>query len=212
MHHCPVCETDVPGFEGGPAGRCPSCTARGRFRLLWLWYARETDILTRPVRVLHVAPERALQRRFREIAQWDYVTTDLEKPDVTLHMDITDIFFRDRVFDVVMFNHVLEHVVDDRAALAELFRVLKPGGWMMLTVPMDRTAAETRLLYPDRPLGSLGPHEHKRFYGWDLVDMLEETGFAVRTERYVERFTAGDRARYGIKGDILFLCTRPEAQ
>jgi len=210
-HHCPICLSDLAAFEAGRQRRCPNCGAIGRFRLVWLYLSGATDILTRRARVLHLAPEPAIARRIRAEAPWDYVTADLVRDDVDLRLDAAHIPFGEARFDAVVANHVLEHVVEDRAAVAEFFRVLAPGGWMLLTVPMDKDAAETRLLHPGRPLAELGPGEHKRFYGWDLVGILGAAGFSVRVERPAERFGAGERHRLGIKNDVFFLCTRPQS-
>lgn len=209
-HHCPLCQSDLAAFEEGPKRRCPACGAIGRFRLIWLYLSGATDLLTRPARVLHLAPEPQIARRIRAETPWDHLTADLVRDDVDLHLDVARLPFEDARFDLILANHVLEHVVEDRAAVAEFFRVLAPAGTLLLTVPMDKTAAETRLLHPDRPLSDLGPGEHKRFYGWDLVGMLEEAGFAVRIEHPAERFGDAERARLGIKNDVFFLCTRPE--
>lgn len=69
----------------------------------------------------------------------DYVSADIESPLAMVKMDIMEIPCKDDLFDVILCYHVLEHVADDRRAMGELLRVLKPGGWAILQVPIDRT-------------------------------------------------------------------------
>ena len=170
-------------------------------------------MLSESFRVLHFAPERTLQPLFAAIAQWEYITTDRLKPNVSLHMDVTDLLFKDAVFDLVMFNHVLEHIHDDQAALREILRVLKPGGWMMLTVPLNKRSQSTEYCPATerRPLADFKPGEHVRYYGWDLGSQLESLGFRVTTDQYCNRLSPEDVRKYGVKNDVLIICRKPAA-
>ena len=114
---------------------CPNCLALERHRLLWLWLIRESDIgrgaMALP-HLLHIAPEVALMRKFRKMYARErerYVTADLESPLADMHFDVQQIPLQDESFDTVICNHILEHVADDRRALGELHRILRPGGW-----------------------------------------------------------------------------------
>ena len=64
----------------------------------------------------------------------DYLMADLFAPDVDIKKDLTDIQFPDCSFDAIICNHVLEHIIDDRKAMSELYLVLKAGGWAILQV------------------------------------------------------------------------------
>ena len=70
-------------------------------------------------------PEPSLRKVLEARPGLEYVSTDLEMPGVSIHMDICDLLFRDGVFDLVICSHVLEHVPDDAAALGEIARVLR---------------------------------------------------------------------------------------
>src|SRR5699024_7937286 len=82
---------------------CPSCLSLERHRLLWLYLTRETDLLRRPQRILHIAPEVCLMKRLRHRAA-DYTTADLESPLAELHFDVLQIPLPDASYDVLICN------------------------------------------------------------------------------------------------------------
>ena len=93
-----------------------------RHRLLWLYLTRETSFLKEKNKVLHIAPEQAFTK-FKEIRFWDYLTQVLDLADIKA--DITNLPFDENVFDLIICNHVLEHIEDDKIAMKEIYRVLK---------------------------------------------------------------------------------------
>jgi SAM-dependent methyltransferase len=97
-------------------------------------------------------------------------------------MDITALQFPDESFDAVICHHVLEHIPDDRKALAELYRVMKPGGWGSISVPMKGavTLEDPSIVDPERRRQLFGQADHVRQYGWDFLDRLRAKGFTVR--------------------------------
>jgi len=130
---CPCCGSHldhfVPRFADEDSARmCPRCLSLERQRLVWMYLADETPLFTAPLHVLHVAPELWFQHVFSRRHNLDYVSVDLDSPLATQHMDITALAFEDETFDAILCSHVLEHIPDDRRAMRELFRVLKPGG------------------------------------------------------------------------------------
>ena len=101
--------------------------------------ARETALLTSFPRTLHIAPEVCIMRHLKPRFKGhpgQYVTADLESPLADLHFDVRQIPLADDSVDVILCNHLLEHVADDRRALHELYRILKPGGWGILLSPV----------------------------------------------------------------------------
>ena len=82
-------------------------------------------------------PEQAFYKRFKNIKHFDYVTTDLNSPIATVKADICNLPFESNSFDVILCNHVLEHILDDTKAMQELYRVMQPGGMGVFQIPQD---------------------------------------------------------------------------
>jgi SAM-dependent methyltransferase len=175
-------------------------------------FKQSTDLFDgSPKTMLHVAPERFLTDRLDRIENLDYVSADISSPLARVKMDITDIRYPDDSFSVIYCSHVLEHVPDDRAALRELYRVLKPGGWAVLQVPI--TAAETfedpNVTDPDERARVFGQWDHVRRCGPDYIDRMRAAGFIAETLSATEVIPAGRCARLGIQRDrLIFLCTK----
>jgi SAM-dependent methyltransferase len=161
-----------------------------RHRLLWLYLQRHTDLHAKSHRVLHMAPERSVQRLLRQLPNVEYVGADLASPLAEVHCDIQALPFADRSFDVVICNHVLEHIPDDRRAMAELVRVMAPGGWAVLMCPIARDRATTlvdpSVRTPADAMRVYGQEDHVRLYGADYRDRLEAAGFTVGVERFLD--------------------------
>lgn len=216
---CPVCRKSARAFRefGNPPRQdamCPHCGALERQRLAWLFFERRTDLFDgRPKEMLHVAPELCFQRRLRRRLGRGYLAADLASPRAAVRMDITDIRLPDASFDVILCSHVLEHVPDDRRAMRELYRVLKPGGWAVLLVPItaETTFEDPAITDPAERLRAFGQEDHVRRYGPDYVDRLREAGFVVTAATVQDLAAPGDAVRMGLTpaaGDI-FHCTRP---
>ena len=135
---CPLCGSKYRKFlpygyvQSRANALCPKCLSLERHRLLWLYLTRETDLLKSFPRTLHIAPEVCIMRHLKphfKAHPGQYVTADLESPLADLHFDVQQIPLADESVEVVICNHLLEHVADDRKALRELHRILKPGGW-----------------------------------------------------------------------------------
>jgi len=196
---------------------CPHCLALERHRLLWLWIERESDLpATRP-RLLHIAPEVCLRRKFDRLYRdlpGRYVTADLESPLAALHFDVQRIPLPDDSFDALICNHLLEHVADDRQALRELHRILRPGGRGILLSPVERSRAATfeddTITDPAERTRIFGQYDHRRIYGRDYIDRLREAGFRAEEIDYAARFTPEERRRYGLPDDRIYLVEKPE--
>ena len=135
---CPVCGSSFDAFKPAwnrPGAICWRCGAHERHRALWLFLA-QSRLLDGTRRLLHFAPEHALERRLRG-AVHEYVTADLDPAKGQLQLDLLDLELPDASFDAVLCSHVLEHIPDDRRAMRELHRVLTPGGWCAVMVPID---------------------------------------------------------------------------
>ena len=191
---------------------CPSCLSLERHRLLWLWLERESNLLHSHPRLLHIAPEvclmHHLKRLYRPCPEY-YVTADLESPLADLHFDVQQIPLADNSFEVVICNHLLEHVADDRKALGELFRILKPEGWGILLSPIDyrleKTFEDDSITDPAERTRLFGQYDHRRAYGRDYIDRLREAGFEAEEIDYAARFSDEERRRYALPDDRIYV-------
>ena len=205
----------LPYGYGSPRANVlsPSTLSLERHRLLWLYLTRETDFFSKPLKVLHVAPEQAFYKRFKKQKNLTYITTDLYSPLADVKADLCALPFEDNSFDVIFCNHVLEHIPDDAQAMRELYRVMKKGGWGIFQVPQDINRAHTfeddTITDPAERTRIFGQYDHVRVYGLDYFDRLRQVGFEVEEIVYSTHFTAEEIERYRIvPQEILPLCKK----
>ena len=165
--------------------RCPRCDSHERHRALWLY--------------------------LRERAGLEYVSADLESPLAMLHFDIQDIPFRDATFDAVLCGHVLTEVPDDRKAMREMARVLRPGGWAIVMAAVEPGRTETyedpAITEPEARRAAFLEPGNVRVYGADLADRLREAGFAVDVIPFPRELGDDAIRRYGLlPADAIYLC------
>ena len=207
---CPVC-----GFKGyflslergmRPDARCPGCASRERHRLQHL-YLMEGGWKLAGKRVLHFAPERYMLRLMRNNPL--YISGDIRQPDAGAFMDATAIPEPDSSYDVLIAHHLLEHIPADHKALSEFHRVLKPGGWMLLTVPQNLAAETTdedpTVTDPLEKFWRYTGYDHCRMYGRDFAAKVAAAGFEVTP--YIR--PGGDNVRYALlRDEVLYVCKR----
>lgn len=222
---CPICGCRRRKFlpygyvEQRENALCPNCLALERHRLLWLWLLRESDLGRGAValpRLLHIAPEVALRNRLRKMYRTSserYVTADLESPLADMHFDVQHIPLEDGAFDVVIANHIMEHVEDDRLAMRELCRILRHGGWGVILSPIDQGRATT---FEDDTITDekertriFGQYDHRRIYGRDYAERLREAGFEVDVVDYKSQFTTKEQALYALPDEKLYIVYKP---
>lgn len=203
------------GYEGRQRNNAlaPASLSLERHRLLWLYLKEETDFFSAPHKMLHVAPEQCFYGRFRKMANLDYLTADLDSPIADVKMDIHDIQYPDNSFDVVMCNHVLEHVNDDIQCMSELCRVLAPGGLAIMQVPLDPnlevTDEDPNLQDPEERKRRFGQYDHVRLHGSDYPERLKKAGFKVTAVDYSQKLTPEQFNRYRLPvGEMLYVCTK----
>jgi SAM-dependent methyltransferase len=192
---------------------CPRCNAKARHRRDWLFLKQETGLFSEQLHLLHVSPKYGLSRRFVKMPNLDYVGMDLYPcRNMKIRSDLTATSMPTDTFDAAICIHVLEHIPDDRRAIQELFRVLKPGGWALISVPIrldQKTYEDASITTPEERERAFGEAGHWRLYGYDLRDRLAESGFQVRLHlgSDVDRQT---REKYGLRDDEnIFYCTKP---
>jgi hypothetical protein len=211
---CPICEKQYRHF----AARwntvdvvCWCCGSHERHRALWLVLDRlRPDLLGTTQALLHFAPEPGIAGRLeRRVPR--YVTADLEPGRADLALDITSLDLDDASFDAVICSHVLEHVPDDAAAMRELHRILRPGGWAIVMVPVDhdraRTLEDPGIADPVERRRMFWQEDHVRLYALDIVDRLRRARFEVDHVRPTDELTQGEseRWRLGLGSDV-FIC------
>ena len=180
----------------------PGTLSLERHRQMWLYLQNETDFFTQNYKVLHIAPEQEFLRKFKKMKNLDYTSADLFSPIVDVKADILDLPFEDESFDVIFCNHVLEHIIDDKKAMSELYRVMKKGGWGILQVPMknslEKTYEDCTITDPKERQKHFGQYDHVRWYGMDYFERLKSVGFSVDINFYSQKFSKEEKKRFGL--------------
>jgi SAM-dependent methyltransferase len=192
----------------------PSTLSLERHRLLWLYLKSETNFFSRDtetssaLKVLHFAPEQCFLKRFKKLKNLDYTTTDLLSPIADVKADICNLPFEDNSYDVILCNHVLEHIPDDTKAMQELFRVMKPDGYGIFQIPQDlnreTTFEDDAITDKAERARIFGQYDHVRVYGRDYFDKLRSIGFKVEEVDYTTQLNTADVDKYRLaKGEII---------
>jgi SAM-dependent methyltransferase len=204
-YHCNICHSNLRAWVyAGPIDHCnlvcPVCNAYGRHRMMGL--VIENELMAQDTmigkRLLHFAPEVGFQNWLkRKLPHIEYKSADLFSPDVDLCIDLESIALPNDSIDVVILSHVLEHVSNDRCALDELNRILRPNGTLFLQVPLsvEQRTIEEKLDTAGERLVVYGKTDHVRLYGSDLFDRLVASGFEVtvhfaKNEPYLPLFNS----------------------
>ena len=209
---CPICGSQYRKFlpygriNPRPNALCPSCLSLERHRLIWLYLKEKTNFFSAQLDVLHIAPEPCFMKRFEKQHGDKYITADIESPLAKVKMDIHQIPFPENKFDVVLCNHVLEHVQDDIKAMSEIRRVLKPGGWAIMQVPFfspvpDVTIEDPTITAPREREKAFGQDDHVRKFGKDYSKRIERAGLKA----VEDNFAKAQPEKYGLqREEIIF--------
>lgn len=186
----------------------PGTLSLERHRLLWLYLKAETNFFTQPFNLLHFAPEQCFRKSFKKFKNLSITTTDIEAPQVDVKADICNLPFEANSFDVILCNHVLEHITDDEKAMSELYRVMKPGGWGIFQIPLDaarqKTYEDSGITTPEARAKAFGQYDHVRVYGMDFFERLSKAGFDVTAVDYTKNFTDAEIEQYRLaKGELI---------
>jgi len=203
------------GSSQRPNTACPKDYSLERHRLIWLYLKYKTSFFNYNLKVLHFAPQYCFLKSCSAMSNLDYISADLYKPDVMLKIDITEITFKDNYFDVILCNHVLEHVIDDKRAMNELFRVLKPGGWAIIQSAIDphleKTYEDDSIITNEDRERVFGQFDHVRIYGLDYKACLENAGFKVKVDDYAGSLRNDIIKIYGLnKDEKIYFCSKPK--
>lgn len=239
--YCPICQQGyVKFFDGGfdlpvidqmqiiGAGRrkniiCPGCASNDRDRLVYLALQAPQLQLLPAKKILHIAPEPALVGFLQKNQQLDGNTYIM---GVKYHegfyydnniqlIDLTALEFDDHMFDLLICNHVLEHIADDDRAMREIFRVVKPEGKAILQVPwsplLEKTYENEAIIKPKDRETHFGQFDHVRLYGKDYAAKLMKTGFII-DQLGINDLAPKDKAieKYALNTkEVIFVGTKP---
>lgn len=224
---CPICNSKFKEFA--PYGlvprknaKCHNCDSVERHRLLWKYLNEKTDLFSKDnkIRLLHFAPEKVFYNIFSINPNIEYNPCDLYpesydyEGEVKIKMaDITDIPFEDNYFDIILCNHVLEHIPDDALAMSELYRVMKKEAWAILQVPIDYsreiTYEDFSITTPEGREKAFGQNDHVRYYGRDYKDRLKNAGFFVTEDNFVKSFSKKNLFRFGLMStELIYYCKK----
>jgi SAM-dependent methyltransferase len=213
-HACPCCDWEGHSFEDyfevirtHRNVECPRCGSHPRHRALFLWLQREYKLKDKRGVGLLLGPERSLAEIWASAVHLRAIRVDLKpRRDVDLRADLRCLPIASDSVDFQWCHHVLEHIQDDRAAIKELFRVLRPvTGELIVSVPMVAGTVT-------REYGFANNREsgHWRIYGDDFAARLTDGGFAV--EAIVQSLSPSDYERYGLIHEQYYLCWKPGMQ
>ena len=187
---------------------CPGTLSLERHRLLWLYLNSNSNIESQFLNVLHVAPEQVFFRKFKNFKNWTYTTTDLNSPLADIKADLCNLPFKDETYDLILCNHVLEHIIDDIKAMKEIYRVLKKGGKAILQVPLDmekeKSYEDHTIINPKDRSKHFGQYDHVRIYGMDFFNRLSNIGFKCEKIDLTSKLSDRDVIKYGlVKGELI---------
>ncbi|MGB2502355.1 MAG: class I SAM-dependent methyltransferase [Flavobacteriaceae bacterium] len=184
---------------------CPGTLSLERHRLLWLYLERKTSFLDDSIKVLHVAPEQVFYKKFKSFSHWDYTTTDLFSPLADVKADLCNLPFESNTYDLILCNHVLEHIPDDEKAIKEIYRILKPRGTAILQVPLNEnrntTFEDNSIEDPKERARIFGQYDHVRIYGKDYYDRLKSVGFEATADDFINTLSEQEQEKFGLPKD-----------
>lgn len=196
--------------------QCPNCGCTDRDRHLWLYFqALGLPAALRGARLLHLAPERHLEAAFGACGPSEYVRGDLfpSRPD---HQKVNaeDMQFADGAFDIIVCNHVLEHVQSPQRALAEFYRCLKPRGLLVAQTPYSPLLKKTFELkeFPGEEFAKLfyGQADHVRLFADDIVALFHDAGFQGELMSHASLLPQVDPLQAGVNAlEPLFIFNKP---
>jgi predicted SAM-dependent methyltransferase/DNA-directed RNA polymerase subunit RPC12/RpoP len=189
QYQCLICGARLRRWFilGDPAQKgykCPVCSSLARHRFLWFILHNKNILPKMGDSILHLAPEWIIEKELRKLVDNDgYVSADLVPGRAMRTLDITHSELDSMSFDWIFCSHVLEHIIDDRKAMDEMFRILKIGGHLIVQVPMKHmpdTYEEPSIVDSKDRQKHFGLSDHVRLYGLDIQKRLENSNFSVQ--------------------------------
>lgn len=212
--YCPICDSHVRYFKptgvfSRPDAVCPVCKSGERHRLAWLFLDREY-IRFIGKKILHIAPEETIAKRLKGFSPNGYLSADINESRAMVKMDITQINYSDKMFNIIYCSHVLEHVSDDLKALREFHRVLADDGFAVIQVPIlgESTFEDPTVTDPKERERLFGQHDHVRRYGPDIKQRIEKEGFSVKEFASADFKNVKNSQKMALKNLSIFFCEK----
>ena len=189
-YHCSICDGSFSRFIhlSDEELLCARCGSLPRDRRLYDLLIKENLLHGK---MLDFSPSRSLYRKFKKTETVEYYPADFANEFISdFHFDITEIKQEDNLFDLIICYHILEHVTDDKKAISELFRVLKPGGNLFLQTPFSESEMieDPAITSDDERIKHFGQKDHVRIYNVEgLSKRLKQAGFIVKIIKYKEQ-------------------------
>jgi predicted SAM-dependent methyltransferase len=209
-HYCPCCnwrgKNFLPYISGGYVtfqAVCPKCTSHPRHRGQMLFYYRMLNIKQRRERLLYFAPEYNILQRLKSDTPLEIYTSEYESKTADFHFDLMDVRCDDNTWELIICHRVIEHLPDDRKGMDELYRILKPGGELILSVPINPARAETLEYGNPNPLEDY----HYYNYGKDFEERIPAE-FIIKKYAFSELFSAEEFRQLSLTEDWIFLCKK----
>lgn len=192
---------------------CPQCFSHPRHRSYKYTLDRIiSEFAQEKVKVLHFAPERIIAELLMGNPKIDYLSVDIDHRRAMRKEDITKLSFKDNQFDLIICIHVLEHIDDDKKAMQELLRVLKPNGKALLDVPIDATRNTTyedwSITSPEARTKAFWQWDHVRLYGLDFPEKLRTAGFTVIEDNHIKQKGADIIRQQGLEDTTNYIGTK----
>jgi len=199
-----------------PDAKCPNCLSLERTRVLWFYLRNNIIDNNTQLKILHFAPEYGLKKVLQSYQNLDYRNVDLDPDLADEVVDITNIPYPENSFDLILCSHVLGHVPDERKAVDELYRVLKPDGQALLMTiinwNLEETFEDSRITKASERLEKYTEPDLVRLHGADFAQRLQRSGFQVEVIDYATQLGNETKTYFSLgNGDreIIFKCTIP---
>jgi SAM-dependent methyltransferase len=180
---------------------CPSCNSLERTRLMWFYLINEAKVETLPLKILHFAPEKFIEKKLKKLPNIQYISADINPAFADVKVDITSIPFNNNTFDIIICSHVLGHVEDESKALQELYRTLQPNACALIMTnifDIPETIEDPTAITYEQKLKAYGQNDLARMHGHDFTQRLQKIGFKVETTDYINNFSIVERQKYGL--------------
>ena len=222
-YKCPICNFSARNFssaglyEKRENAKCIKCGSLERHRIIYLMIS---ELLKNKngSSVLHFAPSKSLKIKLRNDIKKYYTSNFPDQLDADYNYNLENIENKNEEFDIIILNHVLEHVVEDRKAMNEIYRILKKNGIALICVPLlpdnkINTYENFTIMSPEDRIKHFGQFDHVRIYGLDIIDRLKECGFKVEHINYLDHIDAPTAKKFGLINysninEIIFKCQK----